>query len=78
MFISLEIAISKRFKKCILHHFSFVDCLCLLAVNLIHLVKEWGKNFYLIYPEIEKIQKRIPCHVPLLYESATLTKSVYS
>ena len=29
-----------------------------------------------MYAEIEKVQKRIPCHVPLLGVSATLTKNV--
>ena len=78
MFTSPEIAISKKFKKCILDHFSFTDRLCLLAVDEIHLVEEWGKNFRPMYTEIGKIRKRIPCHVPLVGILATLTKSVRS
>lgn len=31
-----------------------------------------------MYAEIEKVQKKIPCHIPLLGVSATLTKSVQS
>ncbi len=78
VFTSPKIAISKKLKKYIFNHFSFTDCLCLLAVDEIYLVEEWGKNFCPIYAEIEKIRKRLPCHVPLLGVSATLTKSVYS
>ena len=48
----------------------------MLAVDEIHLVEKWGKNFRLMYAEIEKVWKRIPCHVPLLGISAILTKSV--
>ena len=76
IFTSPEIALSKKFKNCILDQPSFTDRLCLLAVDEIHLVEEWGKNFRPMYAEIEKVQKRIPCYVPLLGVSATLTKSV--
>lgn len=31
-----------------------------------------------MYTEIEKVRKRIPCHVPLLGVSATMTKSTCS
>ena len=78
VFTSPEIALSKKFKNCILDQTSFTDRLCLLAVDEIHLVEEWGKNFRPMYAEIEKVRKRIPCHVPLLGVSATLTKSVRS
>lgn len=78
VFTSPEIAISKRFKKYILDQSSFTVCLCLLVVDEIYLVEEWGRNFCLMYAEIDKVQKRIPCKVPLLGVSAILTKSVRS
>ena len=78
VFTSPEIALSKKFKKCILDQQSFTDRLCLLAIDEIHLVDEWGKSFRLMYAEIEKVQKRIPCHVSLLGVSATMTKSTRS
>lgn len=53
--IILKTAISKKFKKRILDYFSLTDYLYLLAVDKIHLVKDWGKNFCLIYAKIEKI-----------------------
>lgn len=40
VFTSPEIAISKKFKKCILNYSSFTDRLCLLAVNETHQVEE--------------------------------------
>lgn len=76
VFTSPEIALSKKFKQNILYRFLFPERLCLLAVDEIHLVGEWGKDFRPMYAEIEKIRKRIPCHVPLLGVSATLTKNV--
>lgn len=76
VFTSPEIALSKKFKKNVLDHSQFTDRLCLLAVDEIHLVDEWGKGFRPLYAEIEKVRKRIPCHVPLLGVSATLTKKV--
>ncbi len=78
VFTSQEIALSKKFKNSVLDDCSFTDHLCLLAIDEIHLVEEWNKNFRPMYAKIEKVQKRIPCHVPLLRVSATLTKSIYS
>lgn len=54
VFISSEIAISKKFKKCILEHFSFTNCLSILVIDEIYLLKKWNKNFDLIYTKIEK------------------------
>lgn len=76
VFTGPEIVFSKKFKNCNLDQTSFTDCLYLLAVDKIHLVEEWGKNFRPIYAKIEKVWKRIPYHVPLLGVLATLTKSV--
>ena len=78
VFTSIEIALSKKFKKCILDQPEFTDCLCLLTIDEIHLVEEWGKSFRPIYAEIEKVRKRIPYHVPLFGVSATMTKAIRS
>ena len=75
VFTSPEIALSKKFKKNVLNQSSFTDRLCLLAINEIDLVDQWGQSFRPLYAEIEKLRKRIPCHVPLLGVFATLTKS---
>lgn len=45
-----------------------------MAIDEIHLVDQWGQAFRPMYTEIEKVQKRIFCHIPLLGISATLTK----
>lgn len=74
IFTSPEIALSKKFKKNVFDNAEFTDRLCLLAVDEIHLVDQWGKAFCPLYAEIEKVQKRIPCNVLLLDVSATLTK----
>lgn len=74
VFTSPEIALSKIFKLNVLDNPAFVNRLCLLAFDEIHLIDEWGKSFRPLYAEIEKVRKRIPCHVPLLGVSATLTK----
>lgn len=73
VFTSPEIALSKKFKKNVLDQHLFSDRLCLLAVDEIHLVEEWGKQFRPLYAEIEKVRKRIPTDVPLVGVSATLT-----
>lgn len=76
VFTSPEIALSKKFKKNVLDQHLFSDRLCLLAVDEIHLVEEWGKQFRPLYAEIEKVRKRIPTDVPLVGVSATLTPDV--
>ena len=43
VFTSPEIALSKKFKKHVLDRNEFTDRLCLLAIDKIHLVDEWGK-----------------------------------
>lgn len=78
IFTSPEIALSKKFKNNILDDPEFTDRLCLLAIDDIHLVDQWGQSFRPLYVEIEKVQKRIPCHIPLLGVSATLTKRARS
>ena len=45
VFTSLEIALSKKFKQFILDCSSFTKRFCMLAVDEIHLVEEWGKDF---------------------------------
>lgn len=75
MFTNSEIALSKKCKQFILVCFYFTKRLCLLAVDEIHLVEEWDKDFQPMYMEIEKIQKRIPYHVLLLGVSVMLTKN---
>ena len=78
VFTSPEIAFSKKFKQSILDTPFFTNCLCLFAINKIYLIEEWGKNFCLIYSEIEKVRKQIPYHVFLLGVLAILTKIVQS
>lgn len=77
IFTSPEIALSKKFKQNILDCHSFNKHLYFLAVDKIHLVEEWDKDFQPMYAEIEKVWKRIPCYVSLLEVSVTLTKSIY-
>ena len=43
--MSPEIALSKKFKANILDNPRFARRLCLLAIDEIHLVEEWGKSF---------------------------------
>ena len=74
VFTSPEIALSKKFKKSILDDPKFTDRLRLLAIDEIDLVDQWGQAFRPLYAEIEKVRKRIPCHIPLLGVFATLTK----
>lgn len=78
IFTNPEIAFSKKFKKCILDQQSFTNCLCLLAIDEIHFIKEWGKSFWPMYAEIEKVWKKIQCHIPFLGVFATMTKFVRS
>lgn len=74
VFTSLEITLSKKFKKHILDQNKFINRLWLLAIDEIHLVDEWEKQFRPLYTKIQKIQKQMPCHLPLLGVFATLTK----
>lgn len=45
IFTSPEIALSKNFKKNVLDEPLFSDRLCLLAIDEIHLVEQWGNKF---------------------------------
>ena len=76
VYTSFKIVFSKKFKQSILDKPLFTNHLCLLAVDEIHFIKEWGKNFCLMYAKIEKVQKQIPCHILLLGVSAMLRKTV--
>lgn len=76
IFTSPKTALSKKFKQNILDCSFFTKPLCLLALNEIDLVEEWGKNFWPMYAEMKKVRKKIPCHVPFLEVSAMLTKNV--
>lgn len=76
VFTNPEIALSKKFNKNILDQNVFTDRLYLLAVDEIHLVEEWGKQFRPLYAEIEKVRKRIPAHIPLVGVSATMTPKI--
>ena len=55
VFTSPEIALSKKFKSSVLDQSSFTNRLCLLAIDNIHLVEEWGKNFRPMYAKIQKV-----------------------
>lgn len=76
VFISPKIALSKKFKKNILNQNIFINWFCLLAVDEIQLVEEWGNQFRLFYAEIEKISKRIPIDISLMGISATMTLNI--
>lgn len=79
LFTGPKIALSKKFKKNLLDNAHFSKRLCLLAIDEIHLVEQWGKSFRPLYAEIEKIHKQMLCHsIPLFSISATLTKQVRS
>lgn len=55
VFTTSKIAISKKFKKNILDSSQFTDCLYLLTIDKIYLVKEWDKGFSPLYAKIEKV-----------------------
>lgn len=59
IFVSLKIALSKKFKANILNNFYFINYLSLLAINEIYLIKKLDKSFYFLYTEIKKVKKRI-------------------
>lgn len=74
VFTSPEIALSKKFKTNVLDNPSFAKQISLLAIDKIHLVKEWSKSFRPLYAEIDKVRKRISQDVPFLGVLAMLTK----
>lgn len=55
---SPKIALSKKLTSSILDQSFITNCFGLLAIDEIHLVKEWGKNFLPIYAEIEKVKNK--------------------
>ena len=75
LFTSPKITLSKKFKANILDNSTFAQQISLLAIDKIYLIKEWSKNFCLLYAEIEKIRTRILPYIPLLGMSAMLTKT---
>ncbi len=77
VFTSFEIVLFKKFKNNISDQSFFINYLCLLAIDKIHFVGKWGKNFRpQMYVKIEKVQKQIPCHIFLLRVLATLAKNI--
>lgn len=75
---SLEIALSKKFKKNIFDQNFFIDWLCLFVVNEIHLVKEWGNQFRFFYTKIKKVWKRIPTYISFMAISLTMTPNIWA
>lgn len=75
IFISLEIALLKKFINHFLDNSCFMNRLHLLTINEIHLVDWWEKSFGLLYNKIEKVWKKIPCYISLLGMFATLTNT---
>lgn len=55
LFTSPKIILSKKFKICILDQQIFTNRLYLFAIDKILFIDEWGKSFYPIYTEIEKV-----------------------
>lgn len=76
IFTSLEIILSKKFKKNILDLNIFTDRFCLFAVDKIYLVEKWSKQFRSLYAEIEKVQKKIPVYILLMGVLATITPKI--
>lgn len=54
-FTGFEIAYSNKFKKNIFNNFELIDRLCLLVINEIYLVHQWGKTICFLYAKIEKV-----------------------
>lgn len=63
----------KKIKKKTLYQHFFSDYLYLLAIDKIHLVKKWDKQFCFIYVEIEKVWKKILTEIFLINIFITLT-----
>ena len=76
IFIKLEITLFIKFKVNVFDNPCFSARFLLLTIDKIYLVEKWGKNFCLLYVEIDKIWKKIFINVSLLGVSAILTKSI--
>lgn len=57
VFTSPEIALSKQFKKNILNVARFTTRFCLLTIDKIHFIEQWGDSFWPQYAKIGKVQK---------------------
>ena len=69
---SPEIALSTEFDREILRYPEFSNRISLLAVDELHLVQHWGKQFRPDYMNIAVIRKRLPADVPMLGATATM------
>lgn len=65
IFINPEIAFSKNFKKNILDSSQFTDCLCLFAINEIHLIENGIKAFGLFMLRLKRSKKEFLATSPL-------------
>ena len=69
---SPEIAISVDFNRDILRDPGFSSRIALFAVDELHLVQQWGREFRPDYMNIAIIRKRMPANVPMLGVTATM------
>ena len=69
---SPEIAITSEFNREVLRDSYFSSRIVLFAVDELHLVEHWGREFRPDYMNIAVIRSRMPANVPLLGVTATM------
>ena len=69
---SPEIAVTEEFNREVLRDSGFSSRIVLLAVDELHLVEHWGREFRPDYMNIAVIRSRMPANVPMLGVTATM------
>src|SRR5438477_11246593 len=72
--LSPEIALSERFRTKVLYDQAFRDHLVLVAIDELHVVRDWGKHWRSSYSRLALLRDLIDRPVPWLGCSATLDR----
>lgn len=67
-----EVALSPQFDDEVLKDSNFREKLCLVAIDELHVVDQWGNDFRPAYSRLAILRKRLPRDVPWFGTSATL------
>ncbi|THU76352.1 P-loop containing nucleoside triphosphate hydrolase protein [Dendrothele bispora CBS 962.96] len=76
IFVSPEMALTRRFHQRVLKDKGFGNNCIELVIDEAHCVTEWGENFREEYAELSQLLARLPSGLPVLLASATMPPDV--
>ncbi|THU97464.1 P-loop containing nucleoside triphosphate hydrolase protein, partial [Dendrothele bispora CBS 962.96] len=76
IFVSPEMALTRRFHQQVLQHKAFRNNCIEMVIDEVHCITEWGDNFREEYAELSQLLARLPSGLPVLLASATMPPDV--